>query len=72
MTTKQKVGDNVRRRREQKGWTQEALGRKIGLRGSKQSTRTAIHRVERGEWSVGRIQKIADALGVKMSTLLNT
>lgn len=72
MTKKQQIGQNVRKYRERRGLTQEELGRKIGLRGSRQSARTAIHRVERGEWSVERLQKVAAVLGVKISTLMNT
>ena len=44
-------------------------GQKIGVR-RKQSAMTAIYRVEQGDWSMKRLEKIAGVFGIKISKLL--
>lgn len=66
---KQEVGRNVRRYREQAELTQEELGAEIGLVW-KQSAITAIYRTEQGEWSIKRLEKIAEALDITIGELL--
>jgi len=60
-------GDNMRSIRKDKGLSQEVLGDKAGLH------RTYIGSIERGEQNVSldNINKIAKALKVKPSVLLN-
>ena len=60
------VGANVRRLREQKGWSQEELGHQTGLH------RTYISGIERGvrNPTVTIVARIASPLGVKTGELL--
>jgi len=62
----EKLGENIREIRKQKGLSQEELAFRSGLH------RTYISDVERGERNVSikNIEKIAWALGVKPSELL--
>jgi transcriptional regulator with XRE-family HTH domain len=59
-------GDNVRKLRKAKGWSQEELGNKAGLH------RTYIGSIERSERNVSllNIERIARSLGVKIKDLL--
>ena len=61
-----KVGLNIRKCREKKGWSQEQLAFEANLH------RAYIGQVERGEKNVGliNIEKIANALKVKIKGLL--
>ena len=61
-----RVGLNIRKYRGKKGWTQEQLAFEAGLH------RAYIGHVERGEKNIGlqNLEKIAKALGVKMSKLI--
>lgn len=60
------VGVNIRRLREQKGWSQEELADRTGLH------RTYISGIERGvrNPTITIISKIANPLGVKPAQLL--
>ena len=60
------VGNNVRRLRERRGWSQEQLGFEAGLH------RNYVGGIERGERNVGliNVSKLAKALGVRPRTLL--
>jgi transcriptional regulator with XRE-family HTH domain len=64
----EKVGKKVREIRKQKGLSQEELAFRSGLH------RTYISDIERGDRNVSlkNIEKIARALGVKPSELLET
>lgn len=59
-------GENVRRHRLERGWSQEELAEKCGLH------RTYIGSIERSERNVSltNIQLIAKGLGVKIEELL--
>ena len=61
------VGQNVRRRREQRGWSQEELAAEVGLH------RTYISGVERGirNPTVKIIARLAIKLEVEPSSLLD-
>lgn len=61
-----KVGQNIRKFREKKGLTQEALAHEANLH------RAYIGQIERGEKNIGvkNLEKIAKTLGVKTSKLL--
>lgn len=61
------VGSNVRRLRDAKGWTQEALGLESGVSFS------TVAKLERAEREVGirTLGKIADGLGVPLAELFN-
>jgi len=61
-----RFSDKVRRLRKSKGWTQEKLAVRTGLH------RTYIGSIERGERNVSliNVEKIADALGVPVETLV--
>lgn len=65
MDVRKRVGGNTRRLREKQGISQEELADRAGLH------RTYISGVERGvrNPTVIVLQKIADALGVELSTL---
>ncbi|MEQ1780145.1 MAG: helix-turn-helix transcriptional regulator [Hyphomonadaceae bacterium] len=65
MDVRKRVGGNTRRLREKQGISQEELADRAGLH------RTYISGVERGvrNPTVVVLQKIADALGVELSTL---
>ena len=65
MDVRKRVGGNARRLREKQGISQEELADRAGLH------RTYISGVERGvrNPTVVVLQKIADALGVELSTL---
>lgn len=60
------VGKRIRQHREKQGITQEALAFDADLH------RAYIGQIERGEKNIGLInlQKIANALGIKMSKLI--
>jgi len=66
MDIRRQVGANVRRLREERGWSQEALAFECGLH------RTYISGVERGirNPTVLVVQEIASALGVTPARLL--
>jgi len=61
-----RVGINIRKYREKKGWSQEQLAFEADLH------RAYIGQIERGEKNIGLInlQKIADALKIKIQNLL--
>ena len=61
-----RVGFNIRKFREKRGWSQEQLALEADLH------RAYIGQIERGEKNIGLInlQKIAEALEVKVQTLL--
>lgn len=66
MDIRRRVGLNVKRQREQKGWSQEELAFQAGLH------RTYISGVERGvrNPTVTVLDKIASSLGIGPSQLL--
>ncbi len=68
MDIRRQVGANVRRLREQRGWSKEELAFECGLH------RTYISGVERGvrNPTVLVVQEIASALGVPAARLLET
>jgi len=61
-----RFSDKVKRLRKSKGWTQEELAVRTGLH------RTYIGSIERGERNVSliNVEKIADALGAPVETLV--
>lgn len=61
-----KVGINIRKFREKKGWSQEQLALEANLH------RAYIGQIERGEKNIGLInlQRIANALKIKIQMLL--
>ena len=61
-----KVGLNIRKFREKKGWSQEQLALEADLH------RAYIGQIERGEKNIGiiNLQKIANALNIKIQKLL--
>jgi transcriptional regulator with XRE-family HTH domain len=61
-----RVGLNIRKYREKKGWSQEQLAFEADLH------RAYIGQIERGEKNIGLInlQKIADALKIQIQKLL--
>ena len=61
-----RFSDKVRKLRKSKGWTQEELAVRTGLH------RTYIGSIERGERNVSliNVEKIADALGVTVETVV--
>lgn len=60
--------DRIKRLREEQGMSQTELAKKCGY-----SNRSTITKIEKGErnLSSGKIQKIANALGVKPSVLMD-
>ena len=65
-SVRKRFASNLRRARENKGLSQEALGDAAGLH------RTYVGSVERGERniSIDNIERLAEALGMPASTLL--
>jgi len=63
---RKRLGQNLRQHRLEKGWSQEEFADRAGLH------RTYISDIERGARNptITVVQKIADALGVKASTLI--
>lgn len=61
------IGETIRRLREQRGMNQRELAKKAGI------SHSYVSDVERGDAtpSLKFLEKIADALGVRLSTLLN-
>ena len=59
-------GDNVKRLRKDKGWSQEDLAEKAGLH------RTYIGSIERNERNISllNIERIAKALGISIEALV--
>lgn len=64
--TLRRLGDNIRRLRKQKGWSQEALAFEAGL------DRTYVSSVERGERNIAllNLHRLAHALGVEAGVLV--
>jgi len=62
-----KVGFNIKKYRQKKGWSQEQLALETGLH------RAYIGQIERGEKNIGlkNLEKIAIALKVRAKELLN-
>ena len=60
------VGLNIRKYRENKGWTQEQLAFEADLH------RAYIGQIERGEKNIGlqNLEKIAKALGIRVKDLI--
>ena len=67
MEIKKKFGEQVKKLRLEKGLSQEALANEAGL------DRTYIPSIEKGERNVSItvVEKIANALNVKISSLFN-
>ncbi len=67
MDVRARVGRNMKRLREAKGWSQEELADQAGIH------RTYVSGVERGvrNPTVTVLEKLAVALGAKMSALVN-
>jgi len=65
-TARQRVAANLRRVRQARGWSQEALADLAGLH------RTYVGSIERGErnFSVDNIERLAQALGLDPADLL--
>ena len=59
------LGKEIRRRRQQRGLSQEAFADQVGLH------RTYIGSIERGERNVSleNLSRLAEALGIRVSTL---
>lgn len=62
------TGDRIRQLRKEKGWTQEELARRCGYSG-----KSVISKAEasRGFIKTEKVKKIADALGVSPSSLID-
>jgi transcriptional regulator with XRE-family HTH domain len=62
-----KFGNNIKKLRKVKGWSQEELGKRAGLH------RTYIGSIERSERNVSllNIERIAKALNLKIKTLMD-
>ena len=61
-----KVGQNIRKHREKRGWTQEQLAFEANLH------RAYIGQIERGEKNIGirNLEKIANALGIALESII--
>lgn len=65
------IGDNIKKLRKAKGWSQEDLANKILDENGKAISRVTITRYENGrDPSIETLQKIADALGYGLNYLL--
>jgi transcriptional regulator with XRE-family HTH domain len=66
MTTPRMMGAKIKRLREAKGLSQAVLGQRAKI------TREYVNRLEAGHYdpTVGTLQRIAKALGVKVTRLL--
>lgn len=58
--------NNLKKFREQKGWSQEALAKKAGITGQ------TVSNLETGrnEWTFPTLRKLAKALGISQKVLL--
>lgn len=67
MDVRKRLGDNVRRLRREKGWSQEEFADRSSIH------RTYVSDVERGARNptITVVQKLADSLGVSAGTLLD-
>lgn len=65
-TVKKSVGDRVRELRNQRGWYQQELANRAGV------SMQTVSNLETGRYSpqLGKLSKIADALGVPLADLL--
>lgn len=65
-TINKKVGFNIRKYREKKGWSQEKLALESDLH------RAYIGQIERGEKNIGvkNLEKIANSLSIEIKDLL--
>lgn len=61
-----RVGDNIRKFRQKKGWSQEQLASEANLH------RAYVGQIERGEKNIGlqNLQKIAEALNISIAALV--
>lgn len=67
MDIRKRLGKNVRRLREAKGWSQEAYAHEVGIH------RTYVSDIERGARNptITVIEKLANPFGVKSGSLLD-
>ena len=67
MDIRQRLGSNVRRLRQEKGWSQEAFADEAGIH------RTYVSDIERGARNptITVVEKLAAPLGVRASDLLD-
>ena len=67
MDIRTRLGKNVRRLREEKGWSQEAFADEAGIH------RTYVSDIERGARNptIAVVEKLAKPLGVKAGSLLD-
>lgn len=67
MDIRKRLGRNVRRLREEKGWSQEAFADEAGIH------RTYVSDIERGARNptITVVEKLAKPLGVKAGSLLD-
>lgn len=67
MDIRQRLGKNVRRLREEKGWIQEVYADEAGIH------RTYVSDIERGARNptIAVVEKLAKPLGVKAGSLLD-
>lgn len=66
MMDKHSIGGRVKTRRKNLGWTQEDLGKRIGVGG------TRISHIEHGAWDLttAMLSRLADGLGCRVCDLL--